>query len=143
MSVCPYAHPSVRMEQLGSHWTDIYEICYISILRESDEKIQVSLKSDKNNGYFALRPMYIYDSVSLRSSYNGTVSNKVCRENQSIHFMFNNFFPKIVPFMRKCRKKHCTATDKNVTRHMRFVCWITRAANAHSQYVTFIVFPWQ
>jgi hypothetical protein len=28
------------------------------------------------------------------------VSDKSCRENQNTNFMFNNFFPKIVPFMR-------------------------------------------
>jgi hypothetical protein len=33
--------PSVSMEQLGSHWMDFHEICYISILRKSVEKIQV------------------------------------------------------------------------------------------------------
>jgi len=32
------------------------------------EKIQVSLKSDKNSWYFAWRPMYIYDNISLSSS---------------------------------------------------------------------------
>jgi len=31
-------------------------------------KIQVSLKSDKNNSYFTLSPMYIYDHISLTSS---------------------------------------------------------------------------
>ena len=36
----------------------------------SSEKIHVSLKSDKNNGHFTWRPMYIYDSISLNSSYN-------------------------------------------------------------------------
>ena len=41
---------SVRMEQLGSHWTDFNEIWYLSIFRKSDEKIQVLFKSDKNNG---------------------------------------------------------------------------------------------
>ena len=44
--------PSVRMEQLGSHWTDFYEILYLSTCRISVEKIQISLKSDKNNGYY-------------------------------------------------------------------------------------------
>jgi len=29
------------------------------------QKIQVSLKSDKNNGYFTRRPIYIYDHISL------------------------------------------------------------------------------
>jgi len=34
------------------------------------EKTQVSLKSDKNNGYFTWRPIYIFDHNSLNSSYN-------------------------------------------------------------------------
>ena len=42
----------VRMEQLGSHWTDFGEILYLRIFRKSFGKIQVSLKSDKNEGYF-------------------------------------------------------------------------------------------
>jgi len=48
MSVCP----SVRMEQIGSYWMDFHEILYLRIFRKSVEKIQVSLKSDKNKGYF-------------------------------------------------------------------------------------------
>ena len=43
---------SVRMEQFGSHWKDFHEIRYLSILRKSAEKFQVSLKSVKNKGYF-------------------------------------------------------------------------------------------
>jgi hypothetical protein len=45
--------PSVRMEQLGSHWTDFHEIWYLIIILKSVEKIRVSLKSDENKGYFA------------------------------------------------------------------------------------------
>jgi len=30
----------------------------------------------------------------------GNVSDKSCRENQNAHFMFSNFFPKIVACMR-------------------------------------------
>jgi len=48
------------MEQLGSHWTDFHEILYLSIFRKFVEKTQVSLKSGKNNGYFTLRPVYIF-----------------------------------------------------------------------------------
>jgi hypothetical protein len=40
------------MEQLGTHWTDFHEILGISIFQKSVEKIQVSLTSDKKNGYF-------------------------------------------------------------------------------------------
>jgi len=44
--------PSVRTEQLVSHWTDFHEILYFSIFLTSVEKVQFALKSDKNNGYF-------------------------------------------------------------------------------------------
>jgi hypothetical protein len=50
-------HLSIRMEQLGSHWTDFHEIWYLSILRKCVEKIQASLKSDENIGYFTWRPI--------------------------------------------------------------------------------------
>jgi hypothetical protein len=35
----------VRMEQLGSHWTDFHEIWYFNILRKSVEEIRVSFKN--------------------------------------------------------------------------------------------------
>jgi len=59
---------SVRMEQLGSHWTDFHEIWNLSV-RKSIEKNQVSSKSDRNYGYFTRKPVYVYDYASLSSSY--------------------------------------------------------------------------
>jgi hypothetical protein len=59
---------SIRMKQLGSHWTDFHEIWYLSIFQKCIEKIQVLLKSDKNNGYFTQRPIYKYDNILLISS---------------------------------------------------------------------------
>jgi hypothetical protein len=50
------------MQQLGFHWPDFHEIWYLSTFRKSVEKIQVSLKYDKNNGHFTWKPMYIYDN---------------------------------------------------------------------------------
>jgi len=44
--------PSGRMEQLGSHWMYFYEILYFRIFQKIVDKIQVSLQSDNNNGYF-------------------------------------------------------------------------------------------
>ena len=61
---------SVRMEQLDSHWKDFDKIWYLRFFRKSVERIQVSLKSDKNNRYFRWRRFYIYDNISLHSSYN-------------------------------------------------------------------------
>jgi len=72
----------------------------LSILRNSVEKIEVSLKSDKSNGYFTFRPMYIYHNVSIVLPRVRNVSDKSCRENQNTRLVFSNSFPKIVPVMR-------------------------------------------
>ena len=83
------------MEQLDSHWTDFHEIWYLKIFR----KIQVSLKSDKNKGYFPWWPIHIFIIFRSFLFRMSNVSDKGCRENQSTHFIFNNFFSKIVMFM--------------------------------------------
>ena len=59
LSVCP----SVRMEQLGIHATDFPQIWYLSIFRKSAEKIQFSLKYDRNIWHFAWKTVYIYDDI--------------------------------------------------------------------------------
>jgi hypothetical protein len=66
---CLFLLPSVHMEQLGSHWTDFHDILYLNIFRKSLEKIQVPLKSEKNN----VRVLYMTtdthcDQISLNSS---------------------------------------------------------------------------
>jgi hypothetical protein len=62
----------------------------MSIFRKPLEKIHVCLKSEKNNEYFTQRRIYNYDYISLNSSQNKKYFRKSCRENQNIHFMFNN-----------------------------------------------------
>ena len=34
-------------------------------------------------------------------------------------------------------------TDENITRRMRFACWMTKATNTYSEYVILIAFPRQ
>jgi hypothetical protein len=58
----------VRMKQLGSRWMDFHKIWYLIIFRKTVDKIQVSLKQDKNNGHFPWRPLDILDRISLFSS---------------------------------------------------------------------------
>jgi len=41
MSVRPSVRLSIRIEQLGSHWTDFHEIWYWRIFRKSVKKIYV------------------------------------------------------------------------------------------------------
>ena len=60
----------------------------------------------------------------------------------------NTFFP---PPWISCRlwhnvEKYCPAgeaTDDSITRCMRSACWITKAADTHSEYVMLIAFPLQ
>jgi hypothetical protein len=52
---------SVHLQQLGSHWKDVHNI---STVRQSVEKIQVSLKCDQNSGTLHEdRYMYICDNI--------------------------------------------------------------------------------
>ena len=98
MSVSPF----VPKEQLGFHWTDCHEISYLNTLRKTAE--EVSLKSDKNNGYFTCRSIHIFilsRSFLLRVT---SVSDNSCRGNQNTHFIISNFFLRIVPFIRYCGK---------------------------------------
>jgi hypothetical protein len=60
-------------------------------------KIQVSLKYDKNNGYFTWRHKCIYDNKSLNSSLKCDMFKK------EVVYTFDFalfFFPKMVPFFR-------------------------------------------
>jgi hypothetical protein len=65
------------MEQLAAHWTDFHEVLYLHITLKSVQKVEVSLKSDKNNRYIAyldLRQFYLFRvPISVRVLvYRGT-----------------------------------------------------------------------
>jgi hypothetical protein len=66
---------SVRVEHLGSQWSDFREILHLSIFRKSTEKIQISLKSHSNNGYLTW-----ISSVSL-----GNCRNSVSTKPRPLH----------------------------------------------------------
>jgi hypothetical protein len=70
-------------------------------------------------------------------------ADKSCRENQNTRFMFNDFFSLNRLYnLEKC----CTdgqAADDTITRRMLFACWITKATNTFSEYVTLVAFPLQ
>ena len=96
MSVCP----SVRIEQLGSHWTDFHEIWCSRIFQNHREKIRVSLQSDKNNGYFTRRTIYIFLSYLAQLFLEWEMFQTKVIQKIKTHFVFNNFSWNIVPFMR-------------------------------------------
>ena len=118
---------SFRVEQLGSQRTDFHEIWYLSIFRQSVEKIQVSLKSDKNAGYLTCTFMTV--SVLLRVINVWDRS----RGNQNTHFMFNNPFSENRAVYEMMWKNIAERGRPQITiRHMRIACWILKVT--HTEY---------
>ena len=66
LSVCPSAWNSSSPTERISIKIDVSKIFFRKVV----QKIEVLLKSDKNNGYFTWKYFDIYDSISLNSSYN-------------------------------------------------------------------------
>jgi hypothetical protein len=76
----------------------------------------------------------------------GNISDKRSRENQNTHFMINNFFSKMAPFMSQrkkyiyCRARHATMISIHITRRMRIACWIPETKSTHSLYIILTAF---
>jgi hypothetical protein len=73
------------------------------------------------------------------------VSDKSCTENQNTHCVFSNLFSSE-------NRAVCEIMRKNIVQLVRpqmiiwrmcIACWIPKATNTHSGYVTFIAFPLQ
>jgi hypothetical protein len=74
------------MEKFGFHWSDLYEILYLSIFRKSVEKLQISLKSDNNNGYLIIKNnIYFWSHLPQFFLEEKDVSDKFVEEIKT-HF---------------------------------------------------------
>jgi hypothetical protein len=111
---------------------------------KSVEKIQVSLKCDKNHWYFTWGQMYIFYRIWLFLLRMENVSGRNCRENQNKRSLFNNFFFE--------NRTVCTIMWKNFVRparpqmtiwRIRVAFWKPKATNTRSEYVIFIALPRQ
>jgi len=86
-------------------------------LSKTIEKFQASLKLNKNNVYFTWRPLYIFDYISLSSSWN----EKCFRQNVSRKSK-HTFCVQWLFFRKSCHlwnnvEKYCRAwqaTDDNM-----------------------------
>jgi hypothetical protein len=108
------------------------------------EKIQVSLKSDKNKCYFTWRPIYIFYHNSLISSYNEKCFRKKSRKYQNTHFVFNNIFLEnraVSEIMWKMLVKPDRL--KMAIWRMNIACWITGATDTPSDNEILITLPLQ
>ena len=69
---------------------------------------------------------------------------KVVENNQNTHFVFNNFFSKIVPFIEIMWKNIVEPGRPQMTIwRMHIACWIPKATNTHSESGILIAFPLQ
>ena len=121
---------SVRMKQIGSHWTDFHEIW--GILENLSWKFRfhqnLTRITDTLHEY-----QHIFMITSRWILRTRNVSDKNWRENQNIHnFIFSNSPPppprKIVRVWDHV-EKYGTSTDDNTIRRMRIVCCITKATD--------------
>jgi len=69
---------TLRKKHVGSHSPAFREIWYARKFQKSVQKIQVSLKCDKSNGYFTWRRLDIYGNLSL--SLNSSENEKCFRQ---------------------------------------------------------------
>jgi hypothetical protein len=144
MSVCPSVRPSVRMEQLGSHGTDFHQIWYLNIFLYSVERSQVPLKSDKNKEHLTWRSIYSFDHISFNSSYSEKCfRQKLCKNSNHTFYVQLLFFENHAVY--EIMWKGFVERDRpQITIWcMHIACWIPKAANTYTGYVTIIAFPLQ
>ena len=93
------------------------------------EKIKVSLKWERNNGYFTWRPIYtliISRSILLRMR---NVSDTICRGNEDTHFVFTNFIFNRVFYEIRWKSTVEQGRPQMTMWRMRIECWIPKAKN--------------
>ncbi len=94
---------------------------------KSFEKIQVSLKSDKSNGYFTWRPMCTMISHWIILTMKNVSGRS--RENQNT-YLYSISFPFQNRAIDEIIWKNIVERGRPlVTRHMRTECWIPKATN--------------
>jgi hypothetical protein len=130
------------MEQLGSSWTDFHK--NLSTFRISVEKMQVSLTSYNNNGYFTWRPIYIFDHILFSSSYNGKYfRQKLQKKSKSISCSLTFFFENRAVYEIMWKNNVQLAGQRWQYGACTLHAGIHKSTNTHSEYVILIDFPQQ
>ena len=99
ISACPHGTTPLPLD--GFLWDLIF--WYISKILSTGFKFRYNLTRITGTSHEELCTFVIICNWIIFIMRND--SDESCRENQNTHFMFNDFFfPRIVPFMRQCRK---------------------------------------
>ena len=131
--------PSVFMEQLGSPWSIVMKF-YISVLFEN------LLRKFKFHWTLTrITALYMKTDVHFWSNLAQFFLEWEMFHTQSVvkiktHFMCNNS-----PHPHSENRAVCEIMWKNMPQmtiwRMRIACWITKATDTHSEYVTLTAFP--
>jgi len=105
------------------HWTDFHEMLCPRVFRTYFERIQILTKIT-GSFHEDLCTFVILSGAFVFRMRN--VSDKSCRENRNIHFMFSNSCTKVPSVWYGTARQ---ATDDNITWRMSFACWITKVTD--------------
>ena len=118
---------SVRMEQLGSHWTDFHEIWYLNVFETTCRENSSFKKSDRKNGYFTWRSTHFHPQYSLKWEI---FKKKKLYRKSSTHFILKNFF--LTRTVCEIMRKNFVHPDRPHTTmwRMRIACSVTTSTSA-------------
>jgi len=104
----------------------------MNIVRISIEKIQISLKSDKNDATLR-EDQYTFWIVSRSILRVRNFSDKFCRQNQDTHFIFSNFFSIDNRAVYETLLKNIVdqIRPQVTTWGIRIASWVPKSTNTH------------
>ena len=131
---------SLRMQQLGSHWTNFYEILYFSIfLKSVGEKVKfIKYLTRIKRTLHEHKYTFVFISCSVLRMRNA--SDRICRENQKTHILCSVTFSPENQAVYDIRWKIIVERGwlQMTIWRMRIAWWIPKATNAQSEYGTLI-----
>ena len=88
-----FAHPSVRVEQHGSHWTDFHEILYLCIFENVQTKFKIHYNATSIRVLYMKTYVHLWSYLALFflewEMFSADFVEKI-----KTHFIFNNGFRK-------------------------------------------------
>ena len=71
------------------------------------------------------------------------ISDKSCTETRNTHFIFSSVFRKSCRLWNNVENVTQPGRPQMIIWRMRIACWIPKATNTHTSFVTIIAFPLQ
>jgi hypothetical protein len=134
LSVRPQGTTRIPLDGFGRNLMSVYSFI------KSSEKVQVTFKSDKNNRYVTCILIYYLSYLAHFFFRMWNISDKLCRQNHSTHFMFSG---KLCILWYNVKNMVEPDRPQITIWHMCIAWWTHKSTNTHSEYVVFIAFPLQ